>query len=118
MLTHEDGSEEKFPHLVTDRAKPGIIAVNRCGRRFVNEANSYHRFVLAMQADPEVNSPCHLVCDSAALSAYGMGLARPAPVSNAALVKSGYLIKAASIGELADRIGVDSERAGGYDRAP
>ncbi|MEP9397467.1 FAD-dependent oxidoreductase [Mesorhizobium sp. KR2-14] len=107
VLTHEDGSEEKFPHLVTDRAKPGIIAVNRCGRRFVNEADSYHRFVLAMQADPEVNSPCHLVCDSAALSAYGMGLARPAPVSNKALVKSGYLIEAASIGELAERIGVD-----------
>lgn len=105
VLTREDGSEEKFPHLVTDRAKPGIIAVNRWGRRFVNEADSYHRFVLAMQAYPEINSPCHLVCDSAALSAYGMGLARPAPVSNAALVKKGYLIKAASIGELADRIG-------------
>ena len=34
-----------FPHIVTDRAKPGIIAVNDRAERFVNEANSYHRFV-------------------------------------------------------------------------
>ena len=101
------GREEKFPHLVTDRAKPGLIAVNRQGRRFVNEADSYHRFVMAMQVEPQVNSPCHLLCDSAALSAYGMGLARPAPASNAGLEKNGYLIKASTIEELADRIGVD-----------
>ena len=37
-----------FPHLVLDRAKPGLIAVNSAGRRFVNEAASYHDFVLAM----------------------------------------------------------------------
>lgn len=109
VLVRKDGQEEKFPHLVTDRAKPGLIAVNRQGRRFVNEADSYHRFVLAMLADPEVNSPCHLICDAAALSAYGLGLARPAPASNAALVRQGYLVKAGSIGELAARIGVDGD---------
>lgn len=109
VLTHGDGREERFPHLVTDRAKPGLIAINRAGRRFVNEADSYHRFVLAMQADKQVNSPCHLICDAAALSAYGMGLARPAPASNAGLVKNGYLVKAASIEELAGRIGVDRD---------
>lgn len=106
VMTKADGTEEKFPHLVTDRAKPGLIAVNRDGRRFVNEADSYHRVVQAMQAEPQVNAPCHLICDATALTAYGMGLARPAPGSNAALVKNGYLIKAGSIEELADRIGV------------
>lgn len=106
VLKHEDGREEKFPHLVTDRAKPGLIAVNRHGRRFVNEADSYHRFVLAMLADPEANSPCHLVCDAKALAAYGLGLARPAPASNAGLVSQGYLMKAASLDELAGKIGV------------
>lgn len=107
VLTRPDGQEETFPHLVTDRAKPGLIAVNRLGRRFVNEADSYHRFVLAMLADPKVNSPCHLICDSAALGGYGLGLARPAPASNAALMKQGYLLKAGSIGELASKIGVE-----------
>ncbi len=43
-----DGSTGLFPHLVLDRAKPGLIAVNAAGRRFVNEACSYHDFVLAM----------------------------------------------------------------------
>ena len=33
-----DGSEGVFPHTVTDRAKPGVIAVNASGKRFVNEA--------------------------------------------------------------------------------
>ena len=46
-----DGSQGVFPHTVTDRAKPGVIAVNAAGRRFVNEALSYHEFVRAMLAD-------------------------------------------------------------------
>lgn len=109
VLSRADGGEEKFPHLVTDRAKPGLIAVNRHGRRFVNEADSYHRFVMAMLADPEVNSPCHLICDARALAAYGMGLARPAPASNGSLVARGYLVKAASLDELAGKIGVPAQ---------
>src|SRR5207237_9413315 len=32
-----DGSTGLFPHLVFDRAKPGLITVNAAGRRFVNE---------------------------------------------------------------------------------
>ena len=42
-----DGTLGTFPHFV-DRSKPGIIAVTRSGRRFVNEANSYHDFCQAM----------------------------------------------------------------------
>lgn len=37
-----------YPHLAMDRAKPGLIAVNARGHRFVNEAVSYHHFTLAM----------------------------------------------------------------------
>ena len=33
-----------------DRAKPGLLAVDATGRRFVNEANSYHDFVDGMLA--------------------------------------------------------------------
>jgi succinate dehydrogenase/fumarate reductase flavoprotein subunit len=106
VLRRADGSIEKFPHLVTDRAKPGIIAINRLGRRFVNESDSYHRFVAAMHADAENNAPCHLVCDAAALKAYGMGLARPGPSSQAELLQQGYLHRGATLAELAEKIGV------------
>jgi succinate dehydrogenase/fumarate reductase flavoprotein subunit len=109
VLTRKDGREERFPHLVTDRAKPGLIAVNRLGHRFVNEADSYHRFVLAMLGDQGANSPCHLICDSKALGAYGLGLARPSPASNATLIRQGYLLKADSIGDLARLIGVGEQ---------
>lgn len=107
ILHRPDGTIERFPHLVTDRAKPGVIAVNKAGHRFVNEADSYHRFVTAMHADIGRNVPCHLVCDAKALQAYGLGLARPSPSTNAALLKAGYLLKADSIAELAFTISVD-----------
>lgn len=102
---HANGTLERFPHLVTDRAKPGIIAVNRRGQRFVNESDSYHCFVQAMQENN--NSPCWLIADAQALNSYGMGLARPKPVDNRALVDAGYLYQADSAEQLAHLIGVD-----------
>ncbi|NHW59321.1 FAD-binding protein, partial [Escherichia coli] len=81
VLTRADGSEERFPHLVTDRAKPGVIAVNQRAVRFVNESSSYHHFASAMQ-DAAENAPCFLLCDAQAMKRYGLGLARPAPVNN------------------------------------
>ena len=48
VTTRKDGSHDLFPHLSLDRAKPGLIAVNAAGRRFVNEGVSYHDFVEAM----------------------------------------------------------------------
>ncbi len=109
VLRHPDGREERFPHLVTDRAKPGMIAVNQSGMRFVNESNSYHHFASAMQQQAE-NAPCFLLCDALAMKSYGLGLARPAPVNNDALVSAGYLYKAQSLRELAQQIGVDSQQ--------
>ncbi|MFJ2975454.1 FAD-dependent oxidoreductase [Kluyvera sp. NPDC087067] len=109
VLRHPDGREERFPHLVTDRAKPGVIAVNQRGMRFVNESNSYHHFASAMQQQAE-NAPCFLLCDALAMKSYGLGLARPAPVNNDALVSAGYLYKAQSLRELAQQIGVDPQQ--------
>ncbi|MTH44706.1 FAD-dependent oxidoreductase [Intestinirhabdus alba] len=106
VLRHADGTEERFPHLVTDRAKPGIIAVNQQARRFVNESNSYHHFASAMQSESE-NAPCFLICDALAMKRYGLGLARPAPVNNDALIKAGYLQRADSLSALAERLGLD-----------
>ena len=55
-----DGSEGLYPHLAMDRAKPGLIAVNAAGRRFVNEAVSYHDFVEAMYRAHETSTRCRL----------------------------------------------------------
>ncbi|HEY1028244.1 MAG TPA: FAD-dependent oxidoreductase [Pseudomonas sp.] len=102
---HANGERERFPHLVTDRAKPGVIAVNQAAQRFVNESNSYHHFVQTMFATG--NTHCWLICDATAMSRYGMGLARPSPVDNSALVASGYLVQGESIEQLAQAIGLD-----------
>lgn len=107
LLRRPNGELERFPHLVTDRAKPGIIAVNSKGQRFTNEANSYHSFVQAMHR--EGLATCWLICDSKAMSRYGMGLARPSPVDNGALEKAGYLFRAHSPEALASAIGVDPQ---------
>jgi succinate dehydrogenase/fumarate reductase flavoprotein subunit len=107
-----DGTTVTFPHLVTDRAKPGVIAVNGLGRRFVNEADSYHDFVRAMHAGESKKFPtipAYLICDSRALRRYGLGLARPWPFSKSALIGDGYLIAGSTPGELAGKLGIDSE---------
>ena len=48
ITRRRDGTEGLYPHLSLDRPKPGLLAVNATGRRFVNEACSYHDFVEAM----------------------------------------------------------------------
>jgi succinate dehydrogenase/fumarate reductase flavoprotein subunit len=108
QVRRPNGTMERFPHLVTDRAKPGIIAVNRQGRRFVNEANSYHCFVEGMQRDGGANTPCWLIADAQALNTYGLGLARPKPVDNSSLIEAGYLHRADTAEQLAQLIGVDA----------
>lgn len=102
---HANGERERFPHLVTDRAKPGVIAVNQAAQRFVNESNSYHHFVQTMFATG--NTRCWLICDATAMNSYGMGLARPSPVDNSALVASGYLKQGKTIEQLAQSIGLN-----------
>ncbi|GAA3383970.1 FAD-dependent oxidoreductase [Cryptosporangium minutisporangium] len=101
-----NGSLAVFPHI-WDRAKPGIIAVDAAGHRFVDESVSYHRFVRAMYATSTV--PAWLVLDARTLSRYGLGLIRPrlpAPLLRHYL-RTGYLRRGATIGELAAAIGVD-----------
>ncbi|MCE5995221.1 FAD-dependent oxidoreductase [Pseudomonas sp. NY15349] len=106
-LRHASGERERFPHLVTDRAKPGVIAVNPDGRRFVNESDSYHHFVQTMFANGIAS--CWLVCDAEAMNRYGLGLARPKPVDNQALIDAGYLHRAATAQALAQAIGVNPQ---------
>jgi succinate dehydrogenase/fumarate reductase flavoprotein subunit len=111
VMRRPDGSETVFPHLIMDRQKPGIVAVNAAGRRFANEASSYHDFVEAMHRAHE-ETPCipaWLICDRRFLKRYGMGLVRPGPRLLAPFIKAGYLIEAPNVAELAARIGVPAE---------
>ena len=104
-----DGSQGVFPHTVTDRAKPGVIAINAAGRRFVNEALSYHEFVRAMLADGNdtQDRSFHLVCDRRFLWSYGLGRIKPFTWRIGRYVRSGELIEAPNLSELANSIGVE-----------
>jgi succinate dehydrogenase/fumarate reductase flavoprotein subunit len=105
-----DGTTIVYPHIVLDRSKPGLIAINRAGRRFVDEAVSYHQFVRAMyRAHREIPCiPAMLVCDRRFVWNYGLGMIRPRTPSLQGYVDSGYLITAPSIEALAAKIGVDA----------
>ena len=109
VLERPDGSQSVFPHIVLDRAKPGLLAVNRAGRRFVNEADSYHDFVLGMlRSDQRVPSvPAHLICDHAFIRRYGIGLVHPGARKLRPYLEAGYLFRGATLSALAAAIGVD-----------
>ena len=108
VFRRDDGREGVFPHTVTDRAKPGVIAVNVRGRRFVNEALSYHEFVRAMLRDANAgpDASFHLICDSRFLWTYGFGRIKPFTRHLAPYLQSGELKHAVSIMALASEIGL------------
>ena len=110
--TRADGSTAVFPHI-WDRGKPGVIAVNAAGERFVDESVSYHRFVRAMYKNNERTEsiPTWLVVDALTLAKYGLGMITMPHLPKAALQKyidTGYLRVGNTIEELAVRIGVDA----------
>jgi len=109
LFRRADGSRGVFPHTVTDRAKPGVIAVNASGKRFVNEALSYHEFVLAMLRDGNdaAARPFYLICDRHFLWTYGLGRIKPFTLHIRRYVKSGELIEAANIDALAEATGIE-----------
>lgn len=112
VMRDPDGTETVFPHLIMDRQKPGLMAVNGAGRRFVNEATSYHDFVAGMHrahAEGAPSIPAWLVCDSAFLRKYGMGLVRPGGGSLRRHLDTGYLVQAPTLAALAGRIGVPAD---------
>ncbi len=110
IATRKDGSTAVYPHIILDRGKPGLVAVNAAGRRFVNEAVSYHEFTRAMyRSHREVASiPTWLVCDRLFIWKYGLGMIRPFTPILRGYVKRGYLKLADSIEGLAHAIGVDA----------
>lgn len=98
-----------FPHLL-DRYKPGIIGVLANGQRFTNESNSYHDVgaALVKACAGMKETAMWLVCDKAALSKYGLGYVKPAPMPIGSFVRNGYLLKGNTLAELAQNAGIDA----------
>ena len=125
LVPQRDGSTVAYPHYI-DRNKPGFIAVDADGRRFVNEAATYARFVAAMieACRDRAATEAWLIADARAVDRYGIGAAPPFPPLLAAAVRSGYLIKAATLGALAQATGLPAAalaetvaRVNGFARA-
>ena len=110
IARRRDGTTAVYPHIVLDRGKPGIVAVNAAGLRFVNEASSYHEFSRAMyRSHRQVPSiPAWLVCDRRFVRRYGLGIIRPLTPSLRGYVARGYLHSADTVEGLAAQIGVDA----------
>lgn len=109
-LKQPDGSVRTTLYGYLDRGRPGMIAVDASGRRFVNESNSYHDIVAAMfERGVERNGPFHLLCDRRFVWRRGLGMIRPFRLSLARHVRSGYIVMGRTLRELAGRIGVDPD---------
>ncbi|MFB6462634.1 FAD-dependent oxidoreductase [Bradyrhizobium tunisiense] len=108
LTTRKDGSKGVMPHFI-DRAKPGVIAVMRDGRRFANEGNSYHDFVQAMvkAARPGEEIAAYLVCDHKTLRKYGLGCVPPFPMPLGHHLNTGYLMRGDTLEALAAKAGID-----------
>jgi len=110
LLPNPDGSKRPFPHLFLDRAKPGVIAVGHDGRRFVNEASSYHDFVQGLIGKllAEGQRSAWLIADHRATRRYGLGAAHAFPARIGKHIDSGYLKRDATLEGLARQCGIDA----------
>jgi succinate dehydrogenase/fumarate reductase flavoprotein subunit len=108
VMKQTNGEDLKFAHLITDRQKPGLIAVNHLGCRFTNESASYHDFVAAMHEQHRITPtiPAYLICDARFIRRFGLGMVRPAPMPRRHFIKAGYLVRARTVADLAAALGV------------
>jgi 3-oxosteroid 1-dehydrogenase len=114
LLKERDGRKVPVIYGYLDRGRPGIIAVDPEGRRFVNESNSYHDIVTALferraSLGADRNSTFYFICDATFVRKNGLGAIRPWPWSPrlAPFVDNGYITTAQTLPELARKIGID-----------
>ena len=104
------GGRGAYPHLMLDRSKPGLIAVNAAGRRFCDEAESYHEFVVDMHCSHETvpTIPAWLICDRDFVVRYGLGRVPPGRRPWGRYISDNYLVEAPSLNALAAKIKIDA----------
>ena len=110
LVPRRDGSFAHFPHLI-ERAKPGLIMVRTDGRRFANEADSYHDVMQALIAATPAGQPVHawLICDHHFMRHYGLGAAKPAPMPLGPMLANGYVKRGRTLAELAHVCGIAAD---------
>jgi 3-oxosteroid 1-dehydrogenase len=97
---------------LAERSLPGSIFVNAAGERFVNEASPYVDVVHVMydkHTDENPHIPCWMITDQRYRNRYvftGIPPRKPLPRR---WLKSGAVVKADSLTELADQIGVPAD---------
>jgi succinate dehydrogenase/fumarate reductase flavoprotein subunit len=109
VFKYRNGKQRLFPHL---RAigLPGLIAVDRHGKRFGNEALSYHDFggtMIEHNQDAEKTFG-YVIADAKTMHKYGIGYAKPWPMPRGYFYKTGYLAKGNTLEELAQKLGIDA----------
>ena len=103
----ESGVRRPVLYGYLDRGRPGVIAVDQSGKRFVNESNSYHDVGIALQhAGYAKGNFFHFVCDRTFVWHHGLGMIRPFRFSLRRYIKADYIVVADSISELASKMGV------------
>ena len=126
QATLPPGNPTEIAFVVTEITKPHAIVVDSSGQRYTNESQSYMSFCQAMIArDYEVPAvPSWMVFDSRFMAKYFCAGTLPGTKKPKAWFDEGFLIKAESIGELAQACGVDAatlmatvERFNGFARA-
>src|SRR5690606_3536252 len=94
VFRDKHGEEVPVIYGYRDRGRPGVIAVNAQGKRFVNESSSYHDIVTALFENSGGGEEAfHFICDAAFVRRHGMGLIRPWPWNRSLKpwVKNGYI---------------------------
>ena len=105
-----DGTQKSIMYGYLDRGRPGVVAVDKSGRRFVNESSSYHDVGLSLiKAGIGEGNFFHFVCDRDFVWHHGLGMIRPFKWNLRKYERMGYITLADTIPDLARKIGVDPE---------
>ena len=102
--------EARARSAIFERSRPGSLMVNQAGRRYLNEASSYHAVASAMieRDTPEAPTiPSYLIFDARYRRRYPVGPALPLVPDWMLPAKARKILaKAATLEELAGKIGV------------
>ncbi|MDG2107971.1 MAG: FAD-dependent oxidoreductase [Woeseiaceae bacterium] len=111
-LKNKDGSTAIVPYGWLDRGRPGVIAVDPKGKRFVNESNSYHDICIGLfnNGYPD-DERFFFICEEAFVKKRGMGDILPWPwtPSLSSYIRRGYIQRGNTLEALAKEIDINSE---------